>query len=180
VTVPGWPQETTQPGDAMADVLAEMGAAVIRAPEGLTVTGTRLIRGIDADLGQTGELVPVIAAVAALATSPTRLRGIAHLRGHETDRLAALARELNRLGGDVQERPDGLEIRPRPLTSGVFGTYDDHRLAMAAAVLGLVVPGIQIENVQTTAKTMPDFTARWLAMLGAAAGEQSAEQGEDG
>jgi 3-phosphoshikimate 1-carboxyvinyltransferase len=180
VTVPGWPQETTQPGDAMADLLAEMGAAVIRAPEGLTVTGTRDIRGIDADLGQIGELVPVIAAVAALATSPTRLRGIAHLRGHETDRLAALARELNRLGGDVQEMPDGLEIRPRPLTSGVFGTYDDHRLAMAAAVLGLVVPGIQIENVQTTAKTMPDFTARWLAMLGAAPGEHGAEQGEDG
>jgi 3-phosphoshikimate 1-carboxyvinyltransferase len=180
VTVPGWPQETTQPGDAMADLLAEMGAAVIRAPEGLTVTGTRDIRGIDADLGQIGELVPVIAAVAALATSPTRLRGIAHLRGHETDRLAALARELNRLGGDVQEMPDGLEIRPRPLTSGVFGTYDDHRLAMAAAVLGLVVPGIQIENVQTTAKTMPDFTARWLAMLGAAPGELGAEQGEDG
>jgi 3-phosphoshikimate 1-carboxyvinyltransferase len=180
VTVPGWPQETTQPGAAMADLLAEMGAAVIRAPEGLTVTGTRDIRGIDADLGQTGELVPVIAAVAALAASPTRLRGIAHLRGHETDRLAALARELNRLGGDVHEMPDGLEIRPRPLTSGLFGTYDDHRLAMAAAVLGLVVPGVQIENVQTTAKTMPDFTVRWLAMLGAASGEHGAEQGEDG
>jgi 3-phosphoshikimate 1-carboxyvinyltransferase len=180
VTVPGWPQETTQPGDAMAGILAEMGAAVIRAPEGLTVTGARDIRGIDADLGQTGELVPVIAAVAALATSPTRLRGIAHLRGHETDRLAALARELNRLGGDVQERPDGLEIRPRPLTGGVFRTYDDHRLAMAAAVLGLAVPGVQIENVQTAAKTMPDFTARWLAMLGRAAGEHGAEQREDG
>jgi 3-phosphoshikimate 1-carboxyvinyltransferase len=180
VTVPGWPQETTQPGDAMADLLAAMGAAVIRAPEGLTVTGTRDIRGIDADLGQTGELVPVIAAVAALAASPTRLRGIAHLRGHETDRLAALARELTRLGGDVREMPDGLEIRPRPLTGGVFRTYDDHRLAMAAAVLGLVVPGIQIENVQTTAKTMPDFTARWLAMLGAASGEHGAEHREEG
>ncbi len=180
VTVPGWPQETTQPGDAIADILAEMGAAVIRAPECLTVTGTRDIRGIHADLGSAGELVPVIAAVAALATSPTRLRGIAHLRGHETDRLAALARELNQLGGDVQERPDGLEIRPRPLTGGVFRTYEDHRLAMAAAVLGLVVPGVQIENVQTTAKTMPNFTARWLAMLGRAAGEHGAEHGEDG
>jgi len=118
--------------------------------------------------------------VAALAASPTRLRGIAHLRGHETDRLAALARELTRVGGDVREMPDGLEIRPRPLTGGVFRTYDDHRLAMAAAVLGLVVPGIQIENVQTTAKTMPDFTARWLAMLGAASGEHGAEHREDG
>jgi 3-phosphoshikimate 1-carboxyvinyltransferase len=180
VTVPGWPQETTQPGDAMADILAEMGAAVIRSPEGLTVTGTQDIRGIDADLGQAGELVPVVAAVAALATTPTRLRGIAHLRGHETDRLAALARELNRLGADVQEMPDGLKIRPRPLTGGVFRTYDDHRLAMAAAVLGLVVPGVQIENVQTTAKTLPDFTARWIAMLEPAAGEQGAEHGEDG
>jgi 3-phosphoshikimate 1-carboxyvinyltransferase len=179
VTVPGWPQETTQPGNAVADILAEMGAAVIRTPEGLTVTGTRDIRGIDADLGQTGELVPVIAAVAALGSSPTRLRGIAHLRGHETDRIAALARELNRLGGEVQEMPDGLEIRPRPLAGGVFRTYDDHRLAMAAAVLGLVVPGVQIENVQTTAKTMPDFTAMWFAMLGPTSGEQGAERRED-
>jgi 3-phosphoshikimate 1-carboxyvinyltransferase len=179
VTVPGWPQETTQPGNAVADILAEMGAAVIRTPEGLTVTGTRDIRGIDADLGQTGELVPVIAAVAALGSSPTRLRGIAHLRGHETDRIAALARELNRLGGEVQEMPDGLEIRPRPLAGGVFRTYDDHRLAMAAAVLGLVVPGVQIENVQTTAKTMPDFTAMWSAMLGPTSGEQGAERRED-
>jgi 3-phosphoshikimate 1-carboxyvinyltransferase len=145
-----------------------MGADVSLDREGLTVHGTGELYGIDADLNAAGELTPVVAALAALAESPSHLRGIAHLRGHETDRLKALATELNRLGGDVTETEDGLVIRPRKLHGGTFGTYDDHRLATAAAVLGLRVPGVIVENVGTTAKTLPGFTDLWTGMLGAA------------
>ncbi|TXR58122.1 3-phosphoshikimate 1-carboxyvinyltransferase [Quadrisphaera setariae] len=165
VTVPGWPQRTTQAGDALRDLLDEMGADVDLTPEGLTVRGGDGVSGIDADLHDVGELTPVLAAVAALADTPTRLRGIAHLRGHETDRLAALATELNALGGDVSETEDGLLIRPRPLHGGRFSTYGDHRMATAAAVLGLAVPGVVVLDVGTTAKTLPDFPGLWTGML---------------
>lgn len=93
------------------------------------------------------------------------LRGIAHLRGHETDRLAALATEINGLGGDVRETADGLQIRPRPLRGGVFHSYEDHRMATAGAVIGLAVPGVQVENIATTAKTLPEFARMWARML---------------
>ncbi|MCG5221055.1 3-phosphoshikimate 1-carboxyvinyltransferase [Streptosporangium sp. KLBMP 9127] len=166
VTIPGWPEHTTQPGDHLRHLLAEMGAAVARTPEGLRVTGTGRITGLDADLHEVGELTPTIAALAALADSPSTLRGVAHLRGHETDRLAALATEINRLGGDARETDDGLVIRPRPLTGGVFHTYDDHRMATAGAVIGLAVPDVQVENIATTAKTLPEFTGMWMEMLG--------------
>ncbi|WP_119729039.1 3-phosphoshikimate 1-carboxyvinyltransferase [Thermomonospora amylolytica] len=166
VTVPGWPAETTQPGDALRGLLAAMGGEVSLGPDGLTVRGTGTLRGLDADLRDVGELTPVIAALAALAAGPSRLTGIAHLRGHETDRLAALAREINALGGDARELPDGLEIRPRPLHGGLWRTYDDHRMVMAAAVLGLAVEGVEIQNVGTVGKTLPDFTERWTRMLG--------------
>ncbi len=165
VTVPGWPQRTTQAGDALRWLLDGMGADVDLTPEGLAVSGGDGVSGIDADLHDVGELAPVLAAVAALADSPSRLRGIAHLRGHETDRLAALATELNALGGEVTETEDGLHIRPRPLHGGRFGTYGDHRMATAAAVLGLAVPGVVVLDVGTTAKTLPDFTGLWLGML---------------
>ncbi|WUH97218.1 3-phosphoshikimate 1-carboxyvinyltransferase [Spirillospora sp. NBC_00431] len=168
VTVPGWPEETTQPGDALRGLLARMGADVTHGPDGLTVRGPAGFRGdfqgLDADLHEVGELTPVLAALAALAASPSRLTGIAHLRGHETDRLAALVTEINGLGGDVRELPDGLEIRPRPLRGGVFRTYDDHRMVMAAAVLGLAVPGIEVENPGTVGKTLPNFTELWAPM----------------
>ncbi|TDE38671.1 3-phosphoshikimate 1-carboxyvinyltransferase [Actinomadura sp. 6K520] len=165
VTVRDWPAETTQPGDALRGLLAAMGAEVSRGPDGLTVRGSGGYSGLDADLHEVGELTPVLTAVAALAGSPSRLTGIAHLRGHETDRLAALVSELNGLGGDVRELPDGLEIRPRPLRGGVFRTYDDHRMVMAAAVLGLAVPGIEVENPGTVGKTLPNFTESWASML---------------
>jgi 3-phosphoshikimate 1-carboxyvinyltransferase len=167
VRITGWPQYTTQAGDALRDLLDQMGADVSLDREGLTVRGTGELYGIDADLNAAGELTPVVAALAALAESPSHLRGIAHLRGHETDRLKALATELNRLGGDVIETDDGLVIRPRKLHGGTFGTYDDHRLATAAAVLGLRVPGVVVENVGTTAKTLPGFTDLWTGMLDA-------------
>ncbi|GAA5040984.1 3-phosphoshikimate 1-carboxyvinyltransferase [Thermocatellispora tengchongensis] len=166
VTIPGWPERTTQPGDELRHILAEMGASVSRSAEGLVVTGTGRVAGIDADLHDVGELTPAIAALAALADSPSRLRGIAHLRGHETDRLAALATEINRLGGDARETADGLEIRPRPLRGGVFRSYADHRMATAGAVLGLAVPGVGVEDIATTGKTLPEFPRMWAEMLG--------------
>ncbi|MDH2427798.1 3-phosphoshikimate 1-carboxyvinyltransferase [Sphaerisporangium sp. TRM90804] len=165
VTVPGWPEHTTQGGDALRELLPRMGAAVSRTPEGLKVTGTGPITGIDADLRDVGELTPTIAAVAALAGSPSTLRGVAHLRGHETDRLAALAAEINALGGDVTETADGLVIRPRPLRAGVFHTYADHRMATAGAVIGLAVPGVRVEDIATTGKTLPEFARMWARML---------------
>lgn len=165
VTVPGWPQWTTQAGDAIRDLLDSMGAEVTLERDGLTVRGTGELYGVDADLHDAGELTPTVAALAALADTPARLSGVAHLRGHETDRLAALAREITGLGGDVTETADGLVIRPAPLHAGVFHTYGDHRLATAGAVIGLRVPGVQVEDVGTTAKTLPDFPGMWSRML---------------
>ncbi|MEU7698428.1 3-phosphoshikimate 1-carboxyvinyltransferase [Streptomyces sp. NPDC015492] len=167
VTVPDWPARTTQPGDALRTIFTEMGGSCELTEAGLTFTGTGRIHGIDVDLGEVGELTPGIAAVAALADSPSTLRGVAHLRLHETDRLAALTKEINELGGDVTETEDGLHIRPRPLHGGVFRTYHDHRMATAGAIIGLAVEGVEIEDVATTAKTLPDFPRMWTEMLGA-------------
>ncbi|WP_405141457.1 3-phosphoshikimate 1-carboxyvinyltransferase [Sphaerisporangium sp. NBC_01403] len=165
VTIPGWPDETTQGGDELRTLLPRMGATVTRTPEGLRVTGGGPIQGVEADLHDVGELTPAIAALAALAVSPSTLSGVAHLRGHETDRLAALATEINRLGGDVTETADGLVINPRPLHAGVFHSYADHRMATAGAVIGLAVPGVQVEDIATTAKTLPEFARMWALML---------------
>lgn len=166
VTVPGWPAQTTQAGDHVRDLLTRMGATCTLDERGLTVTGGAL-HGIEADLSAAGELTPVIAATAALADSPSRLVGIGHLRGHETDRLAALATEINALGGEVEELEDGLLITPRPLHGGLFHTYADHRLAMAGALLGLRVDGVEVEDIATTGKTVPGFDRLWDAMVGA-------------
>ncbi len=165
VTIADWPKTTTQPGDQLRSIFTHMGAKVSMDERGLTLSGTGVIHGIDIDLHDVGELTPSIAAVAALADSPSHLRGIAHLRLHETDRLAALTREINALGGDVVEEESALHISPAPLHGGVFHTYDDHRLATAGAVLGLVVPGIEVENIATTRKTLPDFPGLWSSLL---------------
>lgn len=169
VTVPGWPRETTQPGDQLRELLTAMGASITVADAGLLIRGTGSIRGIDVDLSDVSELTPVLAALAALGDRPSRLHGVAHIRGHETDRVAALATELSRLGADVVELPDGLEIRPRPLHSAPFATYADHRMAHAAAVIGLAVPGIVLDDVACTSKTMPQFPQLWREL---AAGDQ--------
>ena len=165
VTIADWPKTTTQPGDQLRSIFTQMGAKVSMDEHGLTLSGTGVIHGIDIDLHDVGELTPSIAAVAALADSPSHLRGIAHLRLHETDRLAALTREINALGGNVVEEESALHITPAPLRGGVFHTYDDHRLATAGAVLGLVVPGIEVENIATTRKTLPDFPGLWSSLL---------------
>ncbi|MFC6596004.1 3-phosphoshikimate 1-carboxyvinyltransferase [Kitasatospora paranensis] len=166
VTVRDWPRHTYQPGDQLREIYTAMGGSCRFTDEGLEFTGTGRIHGIEVDLHDVGELTPVIAAVAALADSESHLYGIAHLRLHETDRLAALVKEINDLGGDVSETEDGLRIRPRPLHGGVFHTYEDHRLATAAAVIGLAVEGVGVENVATTAKTLPDFPRMWADLLG--------------
>ncbi|HEY2644264.1 MAG TPA: 3-phosphoshikimate 1-carboxyvinyltransferase [Galbitalea sp.] len=164
VTVTGWPRETTQVGARMSDILADMGAEVTFNSTGtetgdLTVTGTGKVEGIFLD--EASELAPTVAAIAALASTETVLTGIAHLRGHETDRLAALVTEINALGGDAMETDDGLIIQPARLHGGLWHSYEDHRMATAGAIIGLVVPGIEIDDIQTTAKTLPQFAELW-------------------
>jgi 3-phosphoshikimate 1-carboxyvinyltransferase len=165
VVISDWPKHTAQPGDQLRSIFAKMGAKIDFVGSDLKITGTGKIHGIDIDLHDVGELTPSIAAVAALADSPSSLRGIGHLRLHETDRLAALATELNALGGDVDEEESALHISPAPLHGGIFHTYDDHRLATAGAMIGLAVNGIEVENIATTQKTLPDFPGAWQQML---------------
>ncbi len=165
VTVANWPTATTQAGDALRDLLAQLGGEVDLNDGDLVVRGTGTIRGIDADLRDVAELGTVIAVLAALADGPSHLSGLAHTRGHETDRLAALARELNALGGDVVEDDDGLTITPRALRPGTWRVYADHRMATAGALLGLAVDGVQVDDIAATTKTLPDFPGLWSRML---------------
>ena len=169
VSIPDWPAHTTQGGDHWRHILPSFGARVTVQNGVFTVTGSDELQGVDLDLSEAGELAPTVAALCALASGPSRLRGIAHLRGHETDRLAALSTELNALGGRVRETEDGLQITPAPLHGGVFHTYHDHRMATAGAILGLRVPGILVENIATTAKTLPEFPQLWAGLLGTGA-----------
>ena len=170
VAIPDWPEHSTQPGAMLPELLGQFGAISRLDDRGLVVVGPDRLIGTDLDLRQAGELTPVIAAIAALATSPSRLIGIDYLRGHETDRLAALTRELNGLGADVEELDDGLAITPGLLHAGTFKTYDDHRLAMAGAVMGRVVPGVVLDDVATTAKTFPGFAEACSLLAGDGAG----------
>jgi 3-phosphoshikimate 1-carboxyvinyltransferase len=172
VTIEDWPDDTTQVGDDLAVILPRLGARVTRAGGALTVDGGAGIRGgatipgLNLDLSTGGELAPAIVALLAFADGPSRVTGIGHLRGHETDRLAALSTELNRLGGAVTELEDGLAIEPRPLHGDVWRSYEDHRMATAGALVGLVVEGVEVEDIGTTAKTLPQFPELWRSMLG--------------
>jgi 3-phosphoshikimate 1-carboxyvinyltransferase len=170
VTVRGWPARSGQPGAGTPSVLERMGAVVEQTAAGLTIRAGDRLHGIDIDLADNSELACVLAALASFASSPSRLTGIGHMRGHETDRLAALATELGGLGVEVTELDDGLAITPGPMRGGVFRTYDDHRLAMAAAVVGLGVDGVLVENVATTGKTFPSFVDTWSAMVSGGTG----------
>jgi 3-phosphoshikimate 1-carboxyvinyltransferase len=165
IRIPLWPTKTTQVGAEFERILPLMGAKVSRTGSELVVQGTGVIKGLDIDLSIGGELAPVIAGLAALADSPSRITGIAHLRGHETDRLKALTNEINGVGGNCKELPDGLEIQPAELHAGKWHTYEDHRMATTGAVIGLAVPGIEVENIATTSKTMPEFAKLWTQML---------------
>jgi 3-phosphoshikimate 1-carboxyvinyltransferase len=166
VTIRDWPASTTQPASQILATFRALGAACQAGPDGMTVTGTGRIHGITVDLADVSEISLVAGALAALADGPSVITGIGHQRLQETDRLAALATEINALGGDVTQRDDGLEIRPRPLRAGPpVPTYDDHRMVMAAAVLGLAVPGLEVAGAATVGKTFPEFPAVWAAML---------------
>jgi len=170
VTLAGWPAESWQPVGQVIELLRRLGAEVTRDESGLTVRGTGTLHGVTADLSEVSELTPVISALAALADGPSELRGVAHIRGHETDRIAALATELAKAGAGVTEFPDGLRIEPRPLheaSSGgiVFETYADHRMAHAAAVIGLAVPGVTLTDVACTSKTLPEFPELWAGLV---------------
>ena len=165
VTITGWPATTTQVGADLAHLLPHFGATVTRDGDALTVTGGSEITGVDLDLSTGGELAPALVALAALATGPSRITGIGHLRGHETDRLAALTAEISGLGGSVTEHEDGLDLEPSALHGGAWRSYEDHRMATAGAIVGLAVPGVEIDDIATTAKTLPQFPALWAAML---------------
>jgi 3-phosphoshikimate 1-carboxyvinyltransferase len=168
VTVPNWPATTTQAGDGIRAILIAMGVEVRLSDNVLTVTGSGTLSGVDIDMHDIGELTPTVAALAVFADGPSRLRGIAHLRGHETDRLAALVTEINGLGGAAEETEDGLVIRPQPLHGGPWRAYADHRMATAGAAIGLRVPGVTVDDIATTGKTLPDFPGMWARMLGLA------------
>ncbi|HEY8789374.1 MAG TPA: 3-phosphoshikimate 1-carboxyvinyltransferase [Actinopolymorphaceae bacterium] len=165
VTLTGWPATTTQPGGQLPWLLRAFGAKVSAVDGRLRVVGDGKPVGVDLDLHEVGELTPVVAAIAALAQGRSFLRGVAHLRGHETDRLAALTTELTRIGADATQTEDGLVIDPQPTHGGLMRTYADHRMVHAAAVVGLRTSGITIENVATVSKTMPTFTDVWTELL---------------
>lgn len=167
VTIRNWPVTTTQVGKHFVEILTQMGASFERSGDDLTITSDGHIKGIDIDLSIGGELAPVIIALAVLADGPSRITGIAHLRGHETDRLAALTSEINKIGGKAIELEDGLAIEPSSeLHSGTWKTYEDHRMATAGAIIGLRIPGITIEDVSVVSKTMPEFVSLWNDLLG--------------
>lgn len=167
VTIENWPTSTTQVGNDFVSLLTLMGGKVSRSGTGMSVTGTGEINGIEIDLSSAGELTPVIAALAALAKSKSVISGVAHLRGHETNRLKALVDEINSIGGRATETQDGLIIEPADLRGGLWKTYGDHRMATAGAIIGLRVPRIEIEDITVTSKTMPGFELLWSKMLGA-------------
>jgi 3-phosphoshikimate 1-carboxyvinyltransferase len=165
VTIPDWPQQTTQAGNAWIEILKKMGANVSLGEKGLTVKNVSEIKGIDFDLSDVGELTPVLVSIALFANSTSTLSGIAHLRGHETDRLAALVENIKSIGGDAEETADGLIIRPAKLKAGIWKAFDDHRMATAGAVIGLVVSGIEVDDIKTTSKTLPDFENMWAHLV---------------
>ncbi|MGH3596558.1 MAG: 3-phosphoshikimate 1-carboxyvinyltransferase [Mycobacterium sp.] len=167
VRVTGWPATGIQPAEAILDILRQLNSVVSQSDSYLEVRGPRSYQGFDVDLRDVGELTPAVAALAALASpgSVSRLSGIAHLRGHETDRLVALSTEINRLGGSCRETVDGLEITAAPLRSGTWHSYADHRMAMAGAIVGLRVAGVEVDDIATTAKTLPQFPQLWADMV---------------
>jgi 3-phosphoshikimate 1-carboxyvinyltransferase len=173
VTVRDWPEVTTQPGAQLDRILSAMGAEVTRTPDGLQVTGSGTIAPLVADLSEVGELTPVLAALCALADGPSRLTGVGHLRGHETDRLAALDEVLSAVGARVEQLPDGLVIEPGPRRAAQVDSYADHRMVMAAAVLGLAVDGVAVADPGAVTKTLPDFRERWAGLLGESVGAPS-------
>ena len=170
VTVPGWPSETTQVGDLLRELLPAFGASAELTDDGaLTVTGSGSVRGVRLDIPEAGELAPTLvglAAIAGIEGHESEINGIGHIRHHETDRIAALVAEINGLGGAAEELPDGIRIRPAELRAGTWHSYADHRMATTGALIGLQVPGVEVEDIASTSKTLPQFSSLWHRMLG--------------
>lgn len=174
VSVPNWPTHTTQVGDQLRQLLPQFGGSCTLDNGVLTVNGDGRLRGASLDLSEAGELAPTLVALAALAAhgtgagdgEPSSITGIGHIRHHETDRIAALVTEISRLGGDARELPDGIELRPATLTGAEWRTYADHRMATSAALIGLRVAEITVDDINCTAKTLPGFVRLWSEMLG--------------
>ena len=171
VTIHAWPAEHQQGGGLFLDIARRFGARVDQTDGQVTLHGPRRLQGVDVDLHSASELTPVVATLGALAEGTTRIRGVGHIRGHETDRLAALVTEFRRMGLTASETADGLVVEGPPevedLVSTVFDTYADHRLVHAAAILALRVPGLSVTDLDCVGKTMPDFEADWRAAVGA-------------
>lgn len=167
VSVSGWPPHSTQPGGLLPELLTTLGARAGRRAGVLTVRGGERICGAALDLSAASELAPTFVGLAAFADEPTTIFGIGHIRGHETDRIAALIANLRALGGEIEELPDGLRITPVPLHGGPWGAFHDHRMATTGALIGLAVDGVEIDDIGTTAKTLPEFVQLWEGMLGA-------------
>jgi 3-phosphoshikimate 1-carboxyvinyltransferase len=167
VRIAGWPAASIQPAETILSILGQLNSVVNQTDSYLEVQGPQSYGGFEVNLRAVGELTPAVAVLAALATpgSVSRLTGIAHLRGHETDRLAALSTEINRLGGSCRETSDGLEIIATPLRPGIWRSYADHRMATAGAIVGLRVAGVEVDDIGTTAKTLPQFPQLWADML---------------
>lgn len=171
VTIPGWPASSTQPGALLPEILTLLGGRATRRGGALTVTGGPRIAGVDLDLSAASELTPTLFALAAFADAPTTLHGIGHIRGHETNRIEALIANLEALGGRAEELPDGIRILPADLHGGLWRAHHDHRIATAGALIGLRVPGVEVDHIETTAKTMPEFPALWSGMLSGSAND---------
>ena len=174
VTIPGWPPTSTQPGALLPEILSLLGARTGRRGGALTVTAARPLAGVDLDLSAASELAPTLFALAAFADAPTTLHGIGHIRGHETNRIDALIGNLRALGGEAEELPDGIRITPRPLHGGLWHAHHDHRIATAGALIGLRVPGVEVDDISTTAKTMPQFPQLWEQLLATDDGDSDA------
>lgn len=173
VSVPRWPSETTQPGKMIVGILEKMGAKAELSNSTMTVFGTGQLSGQNFDLSKCSELTPVVAGLAAFASGETVIRGVGHIRGHETDRIMALVEMLNQVGVAASELPDGLritgsaalEVENPNLKPALVSSYADHRMAHVGALLGLLIPGVRVDDVSCTSKTLPGFDKHWQNLV---------------
>ncbi|MBP2436904.1 3-phosphoshikimate 1-carboxyvinyltransferase [Microbacterium amylolyticum] len=165
VTIPGWPPHSTQPGAQLTDILSLLGGKVSRRGGAVTVSAGQTIHGVDLDLSAVSELTPTLVGLAAFADGPSSFTGIGHIRQHETDRIAGLVNGLRELGCGAEELPDGIRVIPQAMHGGTWKSHHDHRMATTGALIGLGVPGVTIDDIGTTAKTMPQFVWLWQKML---------------
>jgi len=165
VRIKDWPINTTQAGNSWIEILSLMGANIQLNSNELILKNNSEIKGINYNLKDVGELTPVLVAISLFANSKSEFSGISHLRGHETDRLAALVENITSIGGDAKETEDGLIIHPKELHGGIWKAFDDHRMATAGAVIGLRIKDICVDDIATTSKTLPNFENMWNQLV---------------